>query len=265
MPFRIEHPLIMGILNLTPDSFYPGSRITNETDLLGKTETMISDGANIIDIGGYSSRPGAQEISISEEIKRVIPAIERIVKAFPEVILSVDTFRSEVARRAVDAGASIVNDISGGYIDSEMIPTIADLKIPYILMHSKGTPQNMNLFTDYENIFKEISIYLNRRIVELNNKGVYDIIVDPGFGFAKTIAQNYDLLKNLTYFEVLGCPILVGISRKSMIYKSLDIDSSESLNGTSILNTIAVIKRASILRVHDVKEAKEVIDLVRMC
>jgi len=265
IPHRIEHPLIMGIINLTPDSFYSGSRITNDKDLLRKVETMVSEGADIIDIGGYSSRPGAMDISVKEELKRILPAIDKIIKSFPGLILSIDTFRGEVARSAVEAGAAMINDISGGIIDSAMINTISDLKVPYVLMHMQGTPQNMKSFTEYQNIFMDISIYLNRRINELNKKGVYDIIIDPGFGFAKTVPQNYDLLKNLTYFEVLGYPILVGISRKSMIYKSLDISSSESLNGTSVLNTIALLKKASILRVHDVKEAKEVIDLVRMC
>ena len=255
----------MGIINLTPDSFYSGSRITNDKDLLRKVETMVSEGADIIDIGGYSSRPGAMDISVKEELKRILPAIDKIIKSFPGLILSIDTFRGEVARSAVEAGAAMINDISGGIIDSAMINTISDLKVPYVLMHMQGTPQNMKSFTEYQNIFMDISIYLNRRINELNKKGVYDIIIDPGFGFAKTVPQNYDLLKNLTYFEVLGYPILVGISRKSMIYKSLDISSSESLNGTSVLNTIALLKKASILRVHDVKEAKEVIDLVRMC
>jgi dihydropteroate synthase len=225
---------------------------------------MMAEGTDMIDIGGYSSRPGAPDIPMEEELKRILPSVDKIIKFFPEIILSVDTFRSEVARRAVEAGAAMINDISGGSIDPAMIETIADLKVPYVLMHMQGTPQNMNSFADYENIFNDISIYLNRRINELKEKGVYDIIIDPGFGFAKTVPQNYDLLKNLTYFEVIGYPILVGISRKSMIHKPLDIDSSESLNGTSVLNTIALIKKASILRVHDVKEAKEVIDLVRI-
>jgi dihydropteroate synthase len=255
-------PKVMGILNVTPDSFYDGKKFTTPSDILNQAETMISEGADFIDVGGYSSRPGAENIFQEEEINRVVPAIELIVKKFPTTILSVDTFRAEVARRAIDAGAHIINDISGGDLDETMFGTVATLKIPYVLMHMKGTPQTMTQLSSYENLLLEIISSLQSKINRLHQLGVKDIIVDPGFGFAKNMEQNFELLKKLDQLQVLGMPILAGLSRKSMIWKTLKISSDEALNGTTSLNTIALLKGASILRVHDVKEAKEVISLV---
>ncbi len=252
----------MGIINVTPDSFYKKSRISEPAEVLKTAETMISAGASFLDIGGYSSRPGAIDISEEEEISRVIPVIKAVCKTFPESIISVDTFRSGVAEKAIKAGASMVNDISGGQLDGKMFETVGRLRVPYILMHMKGNPKSMQTMAHYNNLFKEIVVYLNRRIIKLHDNNVTDIILDVGFGFAKTIDQNYELLKNLSYFNMFGLPLLVGLSRKSMIYKTLSTDPEESLNGTTVLNTIAILKKASILRVHDVKETMEIIQLV---
>lgn len=252
---------LMGIVNITPDSFYRNSRYMNEKDLVTRVGKMLEEGADFIDVGGYSSRPGAEDVIEEDELARVLPAIKSIQTTFPEALIAVDTFRSMVARRAVDHGAIMVNDISGGVLDSQMFDTIAELKVPYIMMHMQGNPRTMKSMTNYNNLFKEIAVYFNRGINALKERGVSDIILDPGFGFAKTVAQNYELLKNLTYFEWLGYPLLVGLSRKSMIYNILGVESENALNGTTVLNTVAVLKRASILRVHDVKEAKEIIKL----
>ncbi|WP_291720337.1 dihydropteroate synthase [Bernardetia sp.] len=252
----------MGILNATPDSFYEGSRTTTDRDVLQKASQMLEEGATILDIGGYSTRPDADTISIEEEINRVVPTIESIKKEFPKSVISIDTFRSEVARAAVEAGADLINDVSGGNLDKKMFETVATLKVPYILMHMRGTPQTMKTLTNYENIIADIMTYFQERIIKLKSLGVNDIILDLGFGFAKTIEQNYFLLKNLSVFENLDLPILVGISRKSMIYKRLDIPVSEALNGTTILNTIALQNGAKILRVHDVKEAMQTIKIL---
>ena len=260
----LDRPLVMGILNITPDSFFAGSRVENEKGILINAEEMLSHGAKILDIGGYSSRPGAEDISIEEELSRVIPAIESILKRFPDTYISVDTFRSTVARAAVEAGASLINDISGGNLDEQMFSTVAALNVPYILMHMRGTPQTMLSETNYNNIIGEIARYFGSKCNALTALGVKDVIIDPGFGFAKTREQNYELLRNLAYFKALKLPILAGISRKSMIYKSLEISSEEALNGTTALNMIALMNGASILRVHDVKEAVETVKLFKL-
>jgi dihydropteroate synthase len=253
-----DEPQIMGVMNLTPDSFYEGSRLKlNKDEVLGRAQQMITDGADILDIGGYSSRPGAANISIEEEIQRIKDPIHWISEEFPEIILSVDTFRSEVARRGIEAGAHMVNDISGGSLDPNMYETISELSVPYILMHMQGTPQNMQGKTDYENILREILNYFSEKLHIIREFGIKDVIIDPGFGFAKTLEQNYFLLKNLELFDMINLPILVGLSRKSMIYKLLEVEPSEALNGTTALNMVALMKGANILRVHDVKEANE--------
>lgn len=257
----------MGILNVTPDSFYEGSRIeidkaNSEKQILQKASQMLEEGTTILDIGGYSTRPNAEDISIEEEINRVVNPIHSIKKEFPNSIISIDTFRSKVAREAINAGADLINDVSGGSLDSQMFETVADLKVPYILMHMRGTPQTMKTLTDYENIIAEMMTYFHDKITILKSLGVEEIILDLGFGFAKTIDQNYFLLKHLAVFENLDLPILAGLSRKSMIYKRLDIPVSEALNGTTVLNTIAIQNGAKILRVHDVKEAMQTIQLL---
>lgn len=253
-----DEPQIMGVMNLTPDSFYEGSRLKlNKDDVLGRAQQMINDGADIFDIGGYSSRPGAANISIEEEIQRIEDPIQWISEEFPEIIISVDTFRSEVARRGIEAGAHMVNDISGGSLDPNMYKTISELSVPYIIMHMKGNPQNMQGKTHYENILREILNYFSKKLHIIREFGIKDVIIDPGFGFAKTLEQNYFLLKNLELFDMINLPILVGLSRKSMIYKLLEVEPSEALNGTIALNMVALMKGANILRVHDVKEANE--------
>jgi dihydropteroate synthase len=255
-------PKVMGILNVTPDSFYDGKRYTTPDQILKQAEKMVTEGADFIDVGGYSSRPGAVDISIEEEISRAIPAIEAIVKNFPKTIISIDTFRSEVAKKAFEVGAQIINDISGGDLDQKMFGLVASLKIPFVMMHMKGTPQTMAQLSTYENLLLEIILSLQTKIQKLEAAGVKDIIVDPGFGFAKNIDQNFELLRNLERLQILEKPILAGLSRKSMIWKTLQTNPENALNGTIVLNSIALLKGASILRVHDVKEAKEVISLV---
>ena len=224
---------------------------------------MIQSGASIIDVGGYSSRPGADVISVEEELSRVIPAIEWVSSVLPGCIISIDTFRSEVAEKAISAGASMINDISGGELDDKMFRTVSRLKVPYILMHMKGTPQTMKSLSHYDNLFKEISVYFNKKVKELQNFGISDIILDVGVGFAKKIGQNYDLIRNLSYFNMFGLPLLVGVSRKSFIYKTLNTTPDLAMNGTTVLNTIALLNKASILRVHDVKEAIETVTLLK--
>ena len=257
----LSTPKIMGILNITPDSFYDGGVFNSDKKILNQVEKMISEGADMIDIGGYSSRPGANEVNIYDEIDRVIPAIELIKNKFGDTIISIDTFRSKVAKKAINAGASIINDISSGDLDSEMFNCVAKLKVPYIMMHMKGTPNNMQKNPEYENVIVEIVKNLSNKLFLAKKAGIIDVIIDPGFGFGKTATHNYSILKNLSFFKELGCPILVGISRKSMIYKLLDKNPENALNGTTCLNTISIINGAKILRVHDVKEAKEVITL----
>jgi dihydropteroate synthase len=259
----LSEPRVMGILNVTPDSFYEGSRYAQEDELLRKAEQMLEDGATFLDIGGYSSRPNADDISTEEEIRRVVPAIEAMMKRFPQTYISIDTFRASVARAAVEAGACIINDISGGNLDETMFATVAELQVPYILMHMRGTPQTMTSLNQYDNLLLEVIEELQHRLAELKSLGVSDVVIDPGFGFAKSPAQNYELLKNLNYFEVLDAPLLVGLSRKSMIYKTLGISPQEALNGTTVLNTISLMHGATILRVHDVRQAVEAVKLFK--
>jgi dihydropteroate synthase len=252
----------MGILNLTPDSFFEGSRVpTDKKSVLEEAEKKIKEGADFLDLGGYSTRPGAADISIEEEIARVIPAISEIKKNFPDTLLSVDTFRSQVAKAAVEAGAELVNDISAGNLDPEMLPLVAQLGVPYIAMHMKGSPQTMQTETSYTDLVPDVLAYFGEKIEQFRKFGIKDVIIDPGFGFAKTREQNFELLRNLNSFKRLGLPILVGLSRKSMIYKTLEISANEALNGTTALNMFALLQGADILRVHDVKEAKETIEL----
>lgn len=259
---NLEVPKLMGILNITPDSFYDGGKNNSITTALKQTEKMLSEGADFIDIGGMSSRPGAKEISLEEEQKRIIPILEEILKNFPKTIISIDTFRSKIAEKTINIGASIINDISGGNKDHKMFDTIAKLNCPYILMHMRGNSTDMQTKTSYKNVTIDIIQELSSKIVELQKRNVTDIIIDPGFGFSKTIKQNYQLLKELDIFnKIIDLPILVGISRKSMIWKKLNILPNDSLNATSALNMMALHNGANILRVHDVKEAKEVIDL----
>ena len=257
----LSSPKIMGILNVTPDSFYDGGVYSNENEILKQAEKMILDGVDIIDIGGYSSKPGAKKITIKEEEKRVLPIIKLIYKTFKKTIISVDTFRSEIAEKSINAGASIINDISGGDFDNNIYKIAERYKAPYIMMHMKGDPSNMQINPTYQNINYEIIKNLSKKIDFAQKKGVCDIIIDPGFGFGKTIEHNYQILNNLKLYKVLHKPILIGVSRKSMIYKLLKTDPSKALNGTTALNTIALINGANILRVHDVKQANEVIKL----
>jgi len=261
----LSRPKVMGIINITPDSFYAGSRHQNIDDAVTQAAKMLSEGAAILDIGAYSSRPGATDISAQEETDRLLPAIEAIVKAYPDAVLSVDTFRATVAEAAINAGAHIINDISGGTLDPEIFATVAKLQVPYILMHMKGTPQNMVKQAHYANVVTEVYDYLKERCQKLHALGVKDIIVDPGFGFAKTHDQSYELMRHLSDFNILGLPLLVGISRKRMIYQLTGGTAAGALNGTTVLNTIALTKGANILRVHDVKEAAEAVQLWEMC
>lgn len=252
----------MGILNLTPDSFYDGGKNNTMHRALKKTTQLLSEGADIIDIGAYSSRPGAIHISEKEEHDRMIPVVKAIVKEFPDAFISIDTFRSGIAKVAIAEGADMINDISAGEMDPEMFKTIADLKVPYILMHMKGTPQTMASQSDYKNISAEVCSYFISRIEQLKQLGVTDLVVDPGFGFAKTPEQNYQLLRGLDLLKITGHPVLAALSRKSMIYKILDTNAKHALNGTTAANTIALMKGANILRVHDAKAAMEAIKIV---
>ena len=257
----LSSPKVMGILNVTPDSFYDGGSYNNENEILSQVETMHKDGATFIDVGGYSSSPGAVHVSEDEELKRVLPIVELILKQFPKTLISIDTFRSKVAKSCIEAGAALINDISAGKLDDEMMPIIGKLNVPYIMMHMKGTPQNMQRNTDYKDVVLDINYYFSERINKARSFGIKDIIIDPGFGFSKTLEQNYELLNKLELLKMANLPILAGVSRKSMIYKLLGTDAKNALNGTTSLNTIALIKGASILRVHDVKEAMECIKL----
>lgn len=259
----LSRPLIMGIVNVTPDSFFANSRKQTESDLLGQIEKILTEGAAIIDIGAQSTRPNSDFLSAREEIERLAPALSAINKAFPEAIISIDTFYAEVARLCVEKyGVAIINDISGGELDEQMFATVADLNVPYILTHMRGTPQTMQQMTDYDNLIQDISYYFSKKVAQLHLLGVNDIILDPGFGFAKTNPQNYELMANLSFFENFDLPLLVGISRKSMITKFLNVPVDEALNGTSVLNTYALLNGASILRVHDVKQATEAVKIV---
>lgn len=258
----LETPVVMGILNVTPDSFFDGGKYNSNDACISQAEKMLNEGAAIIDIGGYSSRPGADFISSYEELKRVIPVIEKIHKYFPEAILSIDTFRANVALEAVNAGASIVNDISAGDDDPEMITTVANLQVPYIAMHKQGTPQTMQLNPEYDDVTTDILDYFIKKIEFFSKAGIIDVIIDPGFGFGKNLNHNYALLKNLSAFRMLDCPIMAGMSRKRMINEVLNISSKDALNGTTVVNTIALMNGASILRVHDVKEAVEAVKII---
>lgn len=256
-------PKVMGIVNATPDSFYDKSRAQSEVDSVNVASKMLNEGAEILDIGGYSSRPGSLDISEEEEMKRVIPCVKSIRKNFPGAIISIDTFRSSVARRALDVGAQIVNDITAGIADPHMPEVVRAAGVPYIIMHMRGTPKTMNTLTNYEDVVLEVFEFLRNRLHFLRNLGIVDLVADPGFGFAKSVDQNYELLRNLTYFNNLGVPLLIGISRKSMICKTLGIQPENALNGTTVLNTISLNQGAGILRVHDVKEAVETIKLYK--
>lgn len=259
-----DSPKIMGIINVTPDSFYAKSRTEDVNQIVYTAQEMLQAGACILDIGGMSTRPQAKEISIQEEIDRVIPAIEAILKTSPEAILSIDTYRSAVARSAIEAGASIINDISGGDLDKAILEIAADKNAPYICMHMQGTPQDMQKNPSYENVVEEVFKNLQQKIVRCRKAGIKDVIIDLGFGFGKTMEHNYELLKNMDYFQHLDCPILAGLSRKSMLYKALDIEAKDSLNATSVAHTIALQKGANILRVHDVKEAAQCIKVYEL-
>jgi dihydropteroate synthase len=261
----VDKPLVMGIINTTPDSFYPGSRYEGVDTVLRQAEQMLTDGATILDIGGQSTRPGSEKISEDDELKRVLAPVEAVYKNFPEAFISIDSYHSKVAAAAVAAGADIVNDISAGSIDTAMIETVASLKVPYVLMHMPGTPQFMQELAQYENVTTTVLDFMIKKISELRNAGITDVIIDPGFGFGKTITHNFQLLRNLSVFKMLHCPVLLGISRKSSIYKTLGTTAEDALNGTTVLNTIGLMYGASILRVHDVKEAMETIKLVEAC
>jgi len=254
-------PKVMGILNITPNSFYDGGKYTNEKRCLAQVEKMLFEGATFIDIGAYSSKPSAEFVSETEEIARLVPAVQLILKHFPEALISVDTFRANVAKAALEAGASIVNDIAAGGLDEQMMQTVAEFQVPYIMMHMRGNPQTMQSLAQYDNVTKEVLFYFSEKIAQARSFGINDLIIDPGFGFAKTIGQNFELLSHLELFERLQLPILVGVSRKSMIYKTLGTTAELALNGTTVLNTIALQKGSNILRVHDVKEAIECVKL----
>jgi len=257
----LSSPKVMGILNITPDSFYDGNYYKTEKEILKQVEKMLNEGATFVDVGASSSRPNSKHISEDEELKRIIPIVELLLKHYPEILLSIDTFRSKIADHCINSGACIINDISAGQLDHNMMPTIASLNVPYIMMHMRGTPQDMQLQIDYNNLVKDILFYFSERIAEARKLGIKDLIVDPGFGFSKTLEQNYELLNRLELLKMTELPILAGLSRKSMIYKTLEITAQKSLNGTTALNTIALQKGVKILRVHDVKEAVECIKL----
>lgn len=254
-------PKVMGILNLTPDSFYDGGKYGDIDAAISQVEVMLSDGATFIDVGAYSSRPGATDISVEEEERRLIPVVRQLVTTFPEIVISVDTFRASVAKKAIEAGAAIVNDISAGMLDDDMMAVVGALQVPYIMMHMRGTPQTMKQLTTYDNFLKEVMYYFSERVAVAKSHKINDLVIDPGFGFAKTTAQSFELLNNLDLLEAFEVPVLAGVSRKSMIYKTLDVTADNALNGTTVLNTVAISKGARILRVHDVKEAMEVISL----
>lgn len=257
----LSMPKVMGILNVTPDSFYDGGSFISDKNILLQVEKMLLEGATFIDIGGQSSKPNAAIVSVDEELKRVIPIVDLILKKFPETIISIDTFNSKVAQIAVENGAAIINDISAGSLDSTMFESVAKLQVPYIMMHMRGTPQTMQKMTNYDDLVKDVLFYFSEKVTKARSFGINDLIIDPGFGFAKTLQQNFELLHKLDLFQMLELPILVGLSRKSMIYKTLETDVENALNGTSVLNTISLTKGTNILRVHDVKEAVECVKL----
>jgi dihydropteroate synthase len=257
----LSTPKVMGILNITPNSFFDGGKYKNETELLERVEKMLDEGATFIDVGAYSSKPNAEFVSEEEEISRILPVVNLLQKQFPDILLSIDTFRAEVAKRCIENGAAIINDISAGKLDDKMFEIVAQFQVPYIMMHMKGTPQTMQTLTEYDDIVKEMLFYFSERVAAARALEINDLIIDPGFGFAKTLEQNFEVMQKLELFQMLELPLLVGISRKSMIYKTLDINADAALNGTTVLNTISLSKGATILRVHDVKEAVESIRL----
>lgn len=257
----LSSPKVMGILNVTPNSFFDGGKYKNEIEILAQVEKMLLYGATFIDIGAYSSKPNAEFVSEQEEISRIVPVVNLILKHFPETMISIDTFRSEVAKASIESGAAIINDIAAGNLDDKMFEIIAKYNVPYIMMHMRGNPQTMQTLTDYDDIVKEMLFYFSEKVAEARRFGINDLIIDPGFGFAKTTLQNYEVFQKMEFFNILELPILVGISRKSMIYKTLDTTIENALNGTTVLNTLALTKGAKILRVHDVKEAMECVTL----
>lgn len=258
----LDSPKVMGILNLTPDSFYDGGKYKNEQEIILQTEKMLTEGATFIDVGAYSSRPGATDISEEEEIKRLVPIVSMLIKEFPDILLSIDTFRSHVARESISAGAAMINDISAGNLDEKMMETVARLKVPYVMMHMRGTPKTMKNLNEYDNLLQEILFYFSEKIQQARALGINDLVVDPGIGFSKNSSQSFEILDKLELFKNIELPLLVGVSRKSLIYKTLETTPENALNGTSILNTIALCKGANILRVHDVKEAMECVSLI---
>lgn len=260
----LNEPKVMGILNITPDSFYDKSRFSSKDDLLKRTESMLSEGAAFIDVGAYSSRPGAEFVSEEEERKRLIPALEIILKEFPDALLSVDTFRSNIARETIDLGASIINDISGGDMDPDMFDVVVNKQVPYILMHMRGNPQTMSNLNKYDHLIVDIISELQVKVNDLQKRGLNDIIIDPGLGFAKDLLQNYEIVKELNSFKCIGHPLLIGASRKSMIYKLLECEPQNALTGTTVVHTACLLNGASILRVHDVKEAIEAIKITTL-
>lgn len=257
----LSSPKIMGILNVTPDSFYDGGQYSNDREILTQVEKMLLHGATFIDLGAYSSRPGAEPVSVEEEIKRIVPIVQLLVSEFPKILLSIDTFRSKVAEACLERGAMIVNDISAGNQDENMFPLIAKFGVPYVMMHMRGNPKTMQNLTEYDDLIKEIRHYFSERLVKARKSKIKDIVIDPGFGFAKTVAQNYELLQHLDLLQALDAPILAGLSRKSMIYKPLATNAQNALNGTTALHMVALMKGSKILRVHDVKEAMECVQL----
>ncbi|MCF6130472.1 dihydropteroate synthase [Flavobacterium sp. AS60] len=257
----LSSPKVMGILNVTPNSFYDGGKHSDVKSVLFQVEKMLIEGATFIDIGAYSSKPSAEFVSEEEEIERLIPVIQLVLKHFPETLISVDTFRAKVAKAGIENGACIINDISAGSLDAVMMETVAKLQVPYVMMHMKGNPQTMQSMANYENITKEMLLYFSEKVSLARSLGISDLLIDPGFGFAKNKEQNFEVMNNLELFQMLELPILVGVSRKSMIYKTLETSADAALNGTTVLNTIALQKGANIIRVHDVKEAMECVKL----
>jgi dihydropteroate synthase len=257
----LSSPKVMGILNVTPNSFYDGGKYADEKSMLSQVEKMLTEGDAFIDIGAYSSKPNAEFVSEQEEIQRLLPIIKSVLQHFPETLISVDTFRANVAKAAIENGACIINDIAAGSLDENMMKTVAELQVPYIMMHMKGNPQTMQSLSKYDNVTKEVLFYFSEKVAQARRLGINDLIIDPGFGFAKTLEQNFEIMNSLELFQLLELPLLVGISRKSMIYKTLNTSAAFALNGTSVLNTIALQKGSTILRVHDVKEAVECVNL----
>lgn len=258
----LSTPKVMGIVNVTPDSFFDGGKLTNPEEIVLQVEKMLHDGATFIDLGGYSSRPGAEFVSEEEELNRVVPIVKLLMEKFPDILISIDTFRSEVAKQAIENGAAIINDISAGLLDEKMLETVAKMQVPFIMMHMKGTPQTMQSLANYEDLLKEMNFYFSERIAKARSFGLNDIIIDPGFGFAKTVEHNFELLQKMDLLQFHDLPVLAGISRKSMIYKTLETTPENALNGTTFLHAFCLEKGANILRVHDVAAAVECVKLM---